>query len=141
VQRLTPAQRELLASTGAKLRAEFGDAVTDSPDEPAQFVALGSIGVRVEIESAGGDDAVIAAYSWIAQGLHVTPEVGLFLAERNAELRFGALSVDGEGAIILGDALFADGASAPVLSRLVRILAESAEAIDAELRARFAGVR
>jgi hypothetical protein len=141
VQRPTAAQRELLASTGAKLRAEFGDAVIESPDEPAHFVRLGSIGVRVDIEPAGDDDAVIAAYSWIAQGLRVTPEIGLVLAERNAELRFGALSVDGEGAIILGDALFADGASGSVLARLVRILAESAEALDAELRSRFAGIR
>jgi hypothetical protein len=137
VQRLTAAQRELLASTGAKLRAEFGDAVIESRDEPAHFVRLGSIGVRVDIEPAGDDDAVIAAYSWIAQGLTVTPELGLFLAERNAELRFGALSVDGEGAIILGDALFADGANQTVLARLVTVLAESAQALDEELRARF----
>jgi hypothetical protein len=141
VERLTAAQRELLASTGAKLRSAFGDAVIESPDEPAYFVGLGSIGVRVDVEPVGEDDAVIAAYSWIAQGLPVTPEVGLALAERNAELRFGALSVDGEGAIILGDALFAEGAAGQVLARLVRILAESAEALDAELRAGFPGLR
>jgi hypothetical protein len=141
VEELTPVQRELLASTGHKLRSAFGDAVIESPDEPAYFVGLGSIGVRVEVEPVGADDAVIAAYSWIAQGLRVTAELALDLVQRNAELRFGALSVDGEGAIILGDALFADGASEKVLARLVTVLAATAEALDAELRERFAGVR
>jgi T3SS (YopN, CesT) and YbjN peptide-binding chaperone 1 len=137
VQRGTPAQQQLHAQVGAWLHSAFGDAVSEAPDEPAYFVARGTIGVRVNIEPIGGDDAVIEAYSWIGQGLAATPEVGLFLAERNAELRFGALSIDGEGAIILGHALFADGADRAVLGRLVTILAESAQALDEELRARF----
>jgi hypothetical protein len=141
VQRLTPAQRELLASTGSQLRSAFGEAVIENPDEPAHFVGLGSIGVRVDVEPAGEDDAIVAVYSWIAQGVAATPEVGLFLAERNAELRFGALSVDGEGAIILGDALFADGAGEMVLARLVTVLAETADVLDEELRRRFAHLR
>jgi hypothetical protein len=137
VPRPTAEQQQLHALAGGWLRSAFSDAVTEAPDEPAYFVALGAIGVRVNIEPIGADDAVIEAYSWIAQGLAVTPELGLYLAERNAEVRFGALSIDGEGAIILGYALFADGASEAVLERVVRILAESAQALDEELRARF----
>lgn len=128
----------LYDDAGRWLRSSFGGAVLEAEDESAYFVARGRIGVRVQVTPVGDGDVVLEAYSWIAQGLHTGPELGLFLAERNAELRFGALSIDGEGAIILGHTLFADGASEAVLSRLVQILAESAEALDAELRARFA---
>jgi hypothetical protein len=134
---MTAAQRELHAVTGEQLRASFGDVVAEAADQPAYFVARGSIGVRVNVEPVGDDDAVLEAYSWVAQGLPITPALAMHLIERNSELRFGALSVDGEGAIILAHSLFADGANPAVLARLVEIIAESAEALDTELRARF----
>lgn len=124
-----------LAGVEADLRAAFGEQVLRAPDGSALFVALGPIGVRVEVADVGGGDAAIEAYAWIGQDLEITPELGLDLARRNAGLRFGALSVDDEDAIILGHALFGDAAGATAVVRLVRVLAETAEALDAELRA------
>jgi hypothetical protein len=138
---MTSAQGELHARAGAWLRAAFGDVVAENADEPAYFVGLGAIGVRIDIAAIGDGDALLEAYSWIAHELPVTPDIGLYLAQRNAELRFGALSIDGDGAIILGDALFADGAGEIVLARLVTVLAETAEVLDEELRQRFADLR
>lgn len=131
----------LYEQAGKWLRRSFAGEVSEAEDESAYYVARGRIGVRVQVTPVGDEDVVLEAYSWVAQGLHVTPEVGLYLAERNAELRFGALEVDGEGAIILGHTLFADGAGEVVLVRLVEVLAETAEALDGELRRRFPRVR
>jgi hypothetical protein len=137
VQPATPAQDELYRRAGRHLRAAFGEPVLEAPDEPAYFVPLGSIGVRVNIEPIGEHDAVLQAYAWVAQGLPVTPEIGLYLAERNIELRFGSLCVDGEDAIILQHTLFSEATSETVLDRLVRAIAESAQTLDDELRLRF----
>lgn len=131
------AQAECHRRAGEDLRATFGELVRDAPAEPAYFVALGSIGVRVEVGAVGDDEAVIDVYSWLAQRLPITPELGLFLARRTAELGFGALSIDAEDAIILQHSLFAEGANAVVLPRLVALIASTAEVLDDELRARF----
>jgi hypothetical protein len=127
---------EIEQRVGEWLRAAFGEAVRQARGEPTYFVALGRVGVRVDIVPVGGGDSVVEAYSWIGQGIPITDELGRHLAERNAELNFGTLSIDGEGAIILGHSLFGDGASETVLTRLVRILAETAEVLDGELQRR-----
>ncbi len=134
---MTDATRTLHERAGRYLRAAFGDQVLESPDEPAYYVGLGRIGVRVNVAAAGDDGAVLEAYSWIAQQLPVTPELGLHLVQRNAEMRFGSLSIDGEGAIILEHALFSEEASQTILERLVRVMAETADALDQELLDRF----
>jgi hypothetical protein len=48
---------------------------------------------------------VLECYAWVAQGLPITPDVGPYLARRNVELHFGALAIDGEGAIMLQHSL------------------------------------
>ena len=52
-------------------------------------------------------------------------------------MHFGALAIDGEGAIMLQHALFAESISDGVLVRLVRVMADSADVLDAEIRGRF----
>lgn len=135
---MTPAQVELHQRIQGYLRESFGELVKDAPDGSACFVALGRIGVRVEAEAVGDGDALVESYSWIAQDLTVDEALGSFLAHRNAGLRFGALCVDGEGAVIFRHALFAESASKIVLARLVEVMADTADTIDQELRERFA---
>jgi hypothetical protein len=134
---LTDAQQLLLRLTGALLHASFDELVLASEEEPAFFVRLGAIGVRVNVEPIGDDSAIVEAYAWIGQELAITPELGLFLVQRNVELRVGALCVDQEGSIFLQHALFAESVNEVVLERLVRILATNAERLDDELTDRF----
>ena len=82
-------------------------------------------------------DAVLECYAWLAQGLPITPELGLYLARRNVELHFGALAIDGEGAVMLQHTLFAESVSEAVLVRLIRVLAETADVLDADILSRF----
>ena len=130
-------QRRLYEQAGRHLRAGFDELVLESPDEPAFFVRLGSVGVRVNVEPAGEDAAILEAYAWLARDLPIDAEVGLFLARRNVELRFGSLCIDAEDAVILQHALFEESVSEPALERLVRLLADTADTLDAELRSRF----
>ena len=133
----TAAHQRLFEQIGGFLRTGFDELVLASPDEPAYFVRLGAVGVRVNVEAAGEAEALIEAYSWLAPQLRIDAEVGLHLARLNVELRVGSLCIDAEDAIILQHALFAEAVSAPVLERLVRLLAHTAETLDAELRAEF----
>jgi hypothetical protein len=135
---LTPPQQRLYTRTGELLRESFEDGVLALEEEPAYYVRLGRIGVRINVEPVGESDAVLETYSWVAQELETTSELGRYLAERNVQLRFGSLCIDGEGAILLQHALFAEATNEVVLTRLVRIMAESADALDQELRDRFA---
>lgn len=138
MQPLTEAQRELFERAGAQLRAAFGELVVASADEPAFFVALGEPGVRVNVEALGEDEAVLEAYCWLARELSIDAEVAMFLARQNVELRFGSLCIDGEDAIILQHALFAESVVPEVLERVVRLLAAFGQELEPELRARFA---
>jgi hypothetical protein len=137
---VTPAQADLHERVGVHLREAFGELVKEAPDGSAFFVPLGRIGVRVEVEAVGEQDALVECYAWIAQKLAVDEALGSFLAHRNAGLRFGALCVDGEGAVIFRHALFAESASKIVLARLVEVMADTADTIDQELRERFGAV-
>ncbi len=134
---MTAARDELHGRIGTYLREAFGELVKEAPDEPAYFVPLGRIGVRVEAEAVGDDSALVEAYAWIAQRIAVDDEVARFLARRNAGMRFGALCVDAESDVILRHALFPDATSKVVLARLVEVLADTADKLDEELRARF----
>lgn len=135
---VSSAQDELHQQVGAELREAFGELVREAPDEAAYFVALGRIGVRVEVEPVGGENALIETYSWIAQQLTVDDSIAAFLVRRNAGMRFAALCVDGEGAIILRQALFPEQLSKTVLVRLLELMSAAADTIDQELRERFA---
>jgi hypothetical protein len=135
---VTPAQAELHKRVDGYLREAFGELVKEAPDGSAFFVPLGRIGIRVEVEAVGADQALVESYSWIAQDLTVDDALGSFLAHRNAGLRFGALCVDGEGAVIFRHALFAESTTKTVLARLVEVMADTADTFDQELRERFA---
>jgi hypothetical protein len=115
----------------------FGECVLIAPDQPSLFVRRGSIGVRLDVVDAPGGDALLECYAWVAQGLPITSELGLYLVKRNVELHFGALAIDGEGAIMLQHALFAGSVVDGGLVRLVRVLADTADVLDAEIRGRF----
>jgi hypothetical protein len=139
VQALTEPQRELLRETGAQLREAFAGNVLESEQEPAYLVTLGEVGVRVGVEPLGEESAMLEACAWIGRELAIRPELGLFLAERNAQLPLGSLCIDAEGSIFLQHALLAEGVEPSVLERLIRWLAHSAETLDRELRERFGG--
>ena len=132
------AQEECHRRAGEDLRAAFADRVRPAPGLPAWFVALGRVGVRVEVGAVGDDEAVVDVYAWIAQGATITPELGLFLARRAAGLAFAALVVDAQDAVLVQQSLFSEGTNAIVLPRLVAYVAETADELDEELRARFA---
>lgn len=112
------------------LRRAFGEAVSEAPGEQGFFVAVGRIGVRVQVQESGA----VQCYSWIAQEREITSELGLAIARRNQSLTFGSLSVDGEDAIILEHWLFPESVDKVVLPRLVTLIAAMADSIDDELR-------
>jgi Putative bacterial sensory transduction regulator len=133
---MTPAQAELHTRTSGYLSEAFGELVKHSPDGTAFFVPLGRIGIRVEVEPVGDDNALLQCYAWIGQDLVIDEAIASFLAHRNAGLRFGALCVDGEGAVIFRHALFPESVTKTVLARLVEVMADSADTIDQELQER-----
>jgi type III secretion system-like peptide-binding chaperone len=134
----TQAQLDLYESAGELLRAAFGsENVHEAQIGPAHNVSVGRVAVRVAAEPIGDVAAVLELSAWIARSVEVTEEVAAYLAQRNRRLRFSALAVNEEGAIILQHSLFPESVAEPVVSRLVRTLAKSADALDEELRARF----
>ena len=130
---MTSAQTELHDRVEGYLRESFGDLLSSAPSEPAFFVALGRVGVRVEIEAVGADAAIVECYSWIAQSALVDENLAAFLSHRNASMRFASLCVDGEGAVIIRHAMFSEATSKELLARLVQSLAAAADEVDLEI--------
>jgi hypothetical protein len=135
---VTAAQNELHDRVAGYLVEAFGELVKHAPGEPAFYVPLGRIGVRVEIEAVGAQNAIVECYCWIAQKVTVDDQVAALLARRNAGMRFCSLCVDAEGAIILRHALFAETVTEPILARLITLIASAADELDEELRNQFA---
>lgn len=135
---MNAAQEQLHERVDRYLHEAFGELVKNAPNEPAFFVPLGRIGVRVEVEEIDDHNAIVECYAWIAQQLTADERLAAWLARRNAGMRFAALCVDDEGAVIVRHALFADGLEKPVLARLVEVMASTADELDEELRDSFA---
>ncbi len=133
---MTTAEHELHDRVAGYLAQAFGELVRHAPDEPAFYVPLGRIGVRVEIEAVGETDAIVECYSWIAQSAVVDEHLAAFLAHRNASMRFASLCVDDEGAIIVRHAMFSEALTKELLARLVRALAMAADELDLEILGR-----
>lgn len=132
------AQRRYLELVGGWLRESYCELAQQSEQgHPVFLVPGGPHAMRVRVSPIGKDEAVIDVYTWLGRDIQLTPEVARYLLEKNGQLRFGKLSIDPDGDLILEDSLFAEQLDASVVTRLVRLLAAAADEIEDELRTRF----
>lgn len=131
------AQEDLFARVATYLRQAFGELAEPLGEEPDFALELGRVHLIISVHAAGPEKASLHVYTWIAEGLLVTPEVALFLLHRNKETPFGTLGVSEESTIGFSHVLFGESVTKVTLSMLLRIMASDTEEIEDELNMRF----
>jgi hypothetical protein len=95
---LTPAQQSCHTKVSGWIEQLFSQIPWEKLDEPGFGLFLGSAWVEVRI-LPWKDDAVINIRSTVVSGAEQTPKLLKFLLRQNAELLFGAFSLDKDGNI------------------------------------------
>jgi hypothetical protein len=93
--------------------------------------------VRVSTCAVGDSDALVEAYTWLGDGVALTPSVTRYLLEKNACLRFGSLGIDSDGAVLLAGSIFAEHVSAVALARHIELIGATADEVERELSALY----
>ena len=130
---MTPAQRDLYELVGRCLCEAYGDHAGTASRQATYLVPVGPHGVRVTTCAVGDNDALVELYTWLGDGVELTPSITRYLLEKNARLRFGSLGIDGDGDVLLADSLFAEHVNAVALARLIELLAATADEVEREL--------
>jgi hypothetical protein len=132
------AQEALHARVTVCLAQAFGELAEPlESDEPAFWLSLGKAGVLITVDANGPEMASAMVLIQLAEGLPITPTVGEFLARKNHELPFGALTIGDDDIISYRHILFGECVTKDTLAILIRVMASSSEAIEDELNMRF----
>ena len=89
--------------------------------------------MRVSTCAVGESDALVELYTWLGDGVALTPSVTRYLLEKNACLRFASLGIDADGAVLLADSLLAEHVNAVALARHIELLGATADEVEREL--------
>jgi type III secretion system-like peptide-binding chaperone len=133
VEKLTGAQRNLHVLVGRCLCEAYGDRAGTASRQATYLVPVGPHGVRVSTCAVGENDALVELYTWLGDGVDLTPSVTRYLLEKNAFLRFGSLGIDADGGVLLADSLLAEHVNAVELARHVELLGATADEVEREL--------
>jgi len=133
VATLNGPQRDLFQHVGRCLCEAYGDDAGTASRQATFLVPVGPHGVRVTTCAVGDTEALVELYTWLADGVELTPSVTRYLLEKNACLRFGSLGIDADGDVLLADSLFAEHLNAVVLARHIELLGATANEVEREL--------
>lgn len=127
---------ERVVSYAAEL---YGEALQLDHRRPLMFVQHGSAITSVAVNPIDIHSSVLDFYSLIVRELETTPELMHWLLSANYRLRLGALSLDGEGDVVLRHSVMGDAVTRDELQILLRVLVELADQMDDEITRRFGG--
>src|SRR5512136_2107985 len=77
----------------------YGESATYVEDKPIFWVQNGSASIQIAIFPWGDDDATVCVRSWVVTGADMSGDLARYLLRENADMRFGAFGVDGDGDI------------------------------------------
>jgi hypothetical protein len=104
-------------------------------------IAVGDVHVVVAPRALPGGPALVRVFAIANVGVHVTPELGLFLARLNFGLAFGRFALDAEhSAIWLDETLLGEEFSDEQLRFTIEVVASTADQWDDRLKHMFGGV-
>jgi hypothetical protein len=93
----------------------FGDAVSLDPRKPAVVIRSGPAVIVLRVNPEGPTSSVVDFYSVMARQPASSPAFLAWLLRANFHLRFGALSIDGDGDVVLKDSMVGNSVATDVL--------------------------
>lgn len=138
----TPAQE----SCYTKIKPWLADLCREDPlveqDDQALFILpLGSAAAVVEILPWNENETVITIRAYVATDVALSPDLMLFLLQQNAQIPFGAFSVDEAGDIRFEHALVGSTCDPLELTTAVKAVLEVADTYDDKITQTWGGQR
>lgn len=121
------------------LKELFGEMLMEREDRPSFALPHGSTMVQVAIFPWGKDDATIGVRAYVVMGAELTPELLLFLLEKNSQLRFGAFGIDSDKDIFFEHTICGLTCDKAEIRASIMAVAITADKFDDEIIARWGG--
>ncbi len=119
----------------------FGEFAAVPSEEPMFATVHGTALAFTTVLPWGADDAVILTRAYVTIGTELTPDLMRFLLRENANMRFGAFGIDGEGAIFFEHSIVGSTADKKELASSVLAVVSTADQYDDQIVARWGGQR
>ena len=137
----TPAVQTCYEKITPLIKEIFGEFAVPYSEYPAFSIAIGSAYVTVRVNPWGDSDATIQTAAYVVSGAEMTTELMRYLLTQNADLRFGAFGVDGDGDILLHHSIACAACDKDDLKASAMGIVHYADRVDDEIIARFGGQR
>ncbi|RIK47372.1 MAG: hypothetical protein DCC58_00110 [Chloroflexi bacterium] len=137
----TEAQQAVYQKIRPWFQELFGTFASFSEERPTCFVLVGSAWTNTTVIPWGDDDATICTRAWLVTGAELSADLLLYLLRENADMRFGAFSIDADDDILFEHTIVGSTCDKDELRSSVLAVAQTADAYDDEIVARFGGTR
>ncbi|NJN38473.1 MAG: YbjN domain-containing protein [Acaryochloridaceae cyanobacterium CSU_3_4] len=138
----TQAQQECHAKVAGWMEELFEQIPWEQLDEPGFGLFMGSAWVEVRIYPWHEDeDSVVNIRSTVVSGAKMTPELQTFLLRENAEMRFGAFSVNDVGDILFEHTIVGSTCDSNELEASVTAVLAAADDYDDQIVEHWGGER
>lgn len=127
---------ERVVSYAAEL---YGDALQLDRRRPLVFIQHGSAITSVAVNPVDIHSTIVDFYSLVVREVETAPELMHWLLRANYGLPLAALSLDGDGDIVLKHSVVGDTITREELQIVLRILVDLADGLDDEITQRFGG--
>lgn len=136
----TKIQRECYEQVATWMEEMFDKYPWEKLDEPGFGLFMGSAWVEVRIHP-WHQDAVIETRSQVVRGAEITPELMQFLLSKNAQMVFGAFSLDENDDICFGHTIVGSTCDPGELESSVLSVLETADKFDDQIIGNWGGKR
>ena len=137
----TQAQEECYQKLDGWFEDLFSDIPWEKLDVPGFGLFMGSAWVEIRILPWNEEDSVVNVRSTVVTGIQQTPELQNFLLRENAELRFGAFSVDEAGNILFEHTIVGSTCDPKELETSAIAVLEAADEYDDRIVGLWGGKR
>jgi len=136
----TQAQQDCYNKVAGWMDDLFSQFPWEKLDLPGFGLFLGSAWVEVRIYP-WGNDAIINTRSHVVTGAVITPELQNFLLQKNAEMLFGAFSLNTEGDVLFEHTIVGSSCDPEELEASVMAVLKIADEYDDQIVTRWGGER
>lgn len=136
----TSAQQECYQRVAVWMDVLFSDLPWEKLDRPGFGLCLGSAWAEVRV-LPWNRDSVIDIRSTVVAGAEVSSSLQAFLLNKNAELLFGAFSVNGAGEILFSHTIVGSTCDPNELEASVKAVLQTADEYDDQIVALWGGER
>jgi hypothetical protein len=118
----------------------YGNSVSVDPRKPLIFIQQGSAVITLSVNPIGIHSSLVELYCLLVREIETSPDLLRWLLQENYRIRFGALSLNSEGNVVLKHALVGDTLSEKEIKIVLKLLVDLADELDNRITKQFGGL-